>query len=759
MDFLDALNWLLTVPPHSTDSAQFVRRSLIRLAPIVLTWPECPTQLRDILAAAAQQEADPPTEWIPARRGWIDDAPLHAALWEQPWATCAVSAAIAQATLLTAAAIIQIERGDLAERLSPLRKAGLAVRRIVAGDCGPLDSALERDGPPASLAGVVARIEGVLEVASLPIATRGHALALRRVCLDAQELCDPRHRDAEGASHEAVSPDLSPASGNPSLVVRELDGDGEFVVFSQLVSVDPDAVAEGASPVPEQPQAGFVVVRASAAEDAQLSRRQQWRRAHFRAKALVTRAQGLRCARGHLQLVDLIALHAALADPRFAHDDALGKTVRAAVALSLLTGRSIQRLADTVLAPLREGLPDDAVRGESPSIVASGGMRLPTLALEHGFRPSASSQHRYRQSRHYIDLALPRIFGTWPLALVGEGLARPFSCTNRIEPAAAEFLRRANRKYGGRLTLRRVESFLAGQIYARTGDWADAALVTSNGRLNQARCYYYAPSSTHLSSVYAQVWRGVHTALLRAGAEDVPPVEASSRARNVTRDTGVYHVGSHGCPTDEAVAELMAALAGWCSDALSGRKFGAATAHNALAGYTFVIALWLTGARPVVEAVDLTQLDDSSGFFAIEDKTGDAHYSARVAWLPPRVRAQIDRYRARAKTLETTVGADLSRRFFFVLDGHAVEPSRAVLARVLPDYPLAWNAHRHWLRTRLRELGVRGDTVDALLGHGARGQEPYRRYSCLSPAAMRQEAAPALEKLSRRMKWQLIPGR
>jgi hypothetical protein len=63
------------------------------------------------------------------------------------------------------------------------------------------------------------------------------------------------------------------------------------------------------------------------------------------------------------------------------------------------------------------------------------------------------------------------------------------------------------------------------------------------------------------------------------------------------------------------------------------------------------------------------------------------------------------------------------------------------------------------MRTRLRELGVDGGAVDAWMGHGGIGREPYARHSAISPAALRDMVTPALERIWEELGWEVLPGR
>jgi hypothetical protein len=66
------------------------------------------------------------------------------------------------------------------------------------------------------------------------------------------------------------------------------------------------------------------------------------------------------------------------------------------------------------------------------------------------------------------------------------------------------------------------------------------------------------------------------------------------------------------------------------------------------------------------------------------------------------------------------------------------------------------NAQRHFVRTRLIELDAQPASVDALLGHGGLGEEPYGPYSCFSFFDLKRTLCPKIVKLSEMVGWKVI---
>ena len=317
----------------------------------------------------------------------------------------------------------------------------------------------------------------------------------------------------------------------------------------------------------------------------------------------------------------------------------------------------------------------------------------------------------------------------------------------------AAFIREVNKKKSARLTPDRIAEFVSRQVVALNGDWADAALICGSGNAN-ARLYYYAPDRRHLQRVWGVVWEGIGKGL----GSDV-------KVRELPRPTSQLGFGSRGCPAVDGVKAVVQTLVEQCVKKLRGRRSERRTllVHNALTTYVCMMVLWHTGVRAVAEPIELSLYDATTGMLAISDKDTDGYYSSRIAWLPDLVQKQLAAYQAHLSALRIELPKlPIPKRdaLFFIDEQMRVVPVRPkTLKQALPnDYPYRLNAPRHYLRTMLRELGAHAQVVDALLGHGASGQEPYGAHSCFSPSRLRTDAGPALTKLSQLAGWKLLRG-
>lgn len=96
---------------------------------------------------------------------------------------------------------------------------------------------------------------------------------------------------------------------------------------------------------------------------------------------------------------------------------------------------------------------------------------------------------------------------------------------------------------------------------------------------------------------------------------------------------------------------------------------------------------------------------------------------------------------------------------FFISDSwQMVRLSPENLRQQVPVFTLPINASRHYLRSVLRAEGVRGELVNAFMGHAQQGQEPFGVFSTLTPVEMFRELAPTLSKIRQETGWTVQHG-
>jgi len=73
-------------------------------------------------------------------------------------------------------------------------------------------------------------------------------------------------------------------------------------------------------------------------------------------------------------------------------------------------------------------------------------------------------------------------------------------------------------------------------------------------------------------------------------------------------------------------------------------------------------------------------------------------------------------------------------------------------------YALPFNASRHYLRSILLERGCPVEVINAFMGHFERGEEPWGRFSGLSPDTYRNQLSSYLVPLLQDDGWEALPG-
>lgn len=181
--------------------------------------------------------------------------------------------------------------------------------------------------------------------------------------------------------------------------------------------------------------------------------------------------------------------------------------------------------------------------------------------------------------------------------------------------------------------------------------------------------------------------------------------------------------------------------------------------HNALALYTWLMLTWMTGIRPVNESIQLASFDPHSAMLFVADKETDAYCASRLVWIPSLGRRQIEKYLESAERVSEEFDRDYPHELFFVqASGKRMPLTMSAIRRGLRAYPFRLNAQRHFLRTELRERGTPAQSVDALLGHGGNGHEPYARHSAFSGGQMARELQGPLQELIQTCGWVTLPG-
>jgi hypothetical protein len=350
-----------------------------------------------------------------------------------------------------------------------------------------------------------------------------------------------------------------------------------------------------------------------------------------------------------------------------------------------------------------------------------------------------------------------------------------------------EIFKSINEMYNTRLTLKRIEIYLHNYLAKTDGsDLTTAMLLTSRDDfLGMSPLHYTATPVKHLQRMYLTCCRKLlHDIEHELVAQGHPPI--SQIAHDDSQNSEAWHgmAGTSYRPKKKTVKRMVLRLQGRILDIqnMPKDKYKLLCLHNNIMRYTAILFAFSTGFRAVRSPMlPPSQIDDTTGFAVISDKDGIDYYNARIVWLPP---ICIQQYRIYLEHLECLLpklehldlNAFNSLRylladprpndkiplfFFFRIDG-GVTSLRPIdiwkEIRQKLQYNLPANASRHYLRSNLLERGCSPEIVGAFMGHWERGEEPWGRYSALSPQHYAETIASHLIPMLEEDGWKLMSG-
>lgn len=754
---------------HSLPGARTVSHNIVRLAGLINAF------LADYGAGVSSPPdhplaADVALETAPAvekkLHGYIDQYPAWAAAYV--WRPESVFQRLQAAYI--ASFLLDPQRLSIGPGVATTREAGRFIRKLARSEVllGQIASGLTR--LPDDLHQLAKVLEEFAETLDGPANTAAtcarsiarhieYALQNRHPHQRRQSLRRVFRRDAEDEGGQIVSEEFAPPVGHAVTKARQ---------------------AAAAAPDGESPS-----VRAFAIpSDLKPSPRDDMRFEFFRAKeklrSLISAGQKLPFAGNRLQPPDLQVLlswlsqEATLRSPEALQEDEL----RSVATLSLLAGKTPgDILAARVAGNLADGIA--MLEKKSPGriilVLAPWGILLSTPKPKNMFVPEKKEAELYRPVVQFLFVPLCHNFpGVARLMSeakkrVGKKLFESDVVWHR--DALEKQLQKLNRS-GARLTSTRVGTFLSRLMTDFHHDQADAAFFYAGGEADDcaARLFYYGPLAQSLADKYRKVVEATLSAR---------PPEATKFGSAPTRVPKAdwswlalppqyihSRVGSAGVPEVSRVRKAFRAVLqtnrAFRPDIRS--RTQVVRFHNHYTAYTVLAVLWTTGIRAIKDPIEIDLLDLSQAFLGVSDKDHDEYPNARVVCLPEPLRLHLSHYqRHRDAILSRHIKFGIKNpptTWLFFIEGENVEPvtPSALLEHLSPDFPFRASSQRHFLRTELRERGASGVDIDALLGHGALGEEAYGRYSCYSPIRLKRKLGPLLTDLAEELEIRPVRG-
>lgn len=353
---------------------------------------------------------------------------------------------------------------------------------------------------------------------------------------------------------------------------------------------------------------------------------------------------------------------------------------------------------------------------------------------------------------------------------------RLFQCS--YEPEFAKALSSINKSRGTALTPERVGHMLA-KYMAQLGMHERVYELYFRGmQPNQHNpCVYSAVPVNRLQSLYSEACSrmyqlaGWHEQEEKShGMTSTPPGEAP------------VFVGSLHSPTRACVRQTVGSAIKVVRKLASDPGATFVARHNAYTAYLAFFLLATTGLRAVSSLLPARfDIDRSTGLCFVSDKDNDSYEQARLVWLHPELIRQLDAYalhttrirqymaltnpagidqldyqeRIAPLSSHTTPNRSKDAALFdnsipllFLLTAEAVQCKPTFPTEIQNLLGESWQlrvgALRHFVRSELLLREVPGEVINALLGHGERGEAPWGRFSSLPPLHWRRLISDAL---------------
>lgn len=347
-----------------------------------------------------------------------------------------------------------------------------------------------------------------------------------------------------------------------------------------------------------------------------------------------------------------------------------------------------------------------------------------------------------------------------------------------------EFLTRVNRRNATRLTVNRVSDYLFEMISRHEGsDLAVAMFIMGRENfLGTNPSFYTCLSVERLQKIYQEVCSEIRK---RFDKEKYRDIQQSAELPKIPDNTpfNTMYIGSPYRPLRDTVQGLVDELKGKLQAAISANRsvLKLMRLHNSMTRYTAFMISFCSGFRAVRDPfLSAAEIDWVTGFATLRDKDNEDGYNTRLIWLPPVCVKQLKLFQEHQQNalyrfnalipdfyskLDSPRRDGPGRRIYFTREDRDREEYVAMTtgpkllgARLRSFFALPFNASRHYLRSELLERDCPVEIINAFLGHYERGEEPFGRYSGLSPQVFREVLIDKLLPLIEQDGWVELPG-
>ena len=407
------------------------------------------------------------------------------------------------------------------------------------------------------------------------------------------------------------------------------------------------------------------------------------------------------------------------------------------IALSLLTGRSVDRLKSLPLDKPNTTQTEAWVRIERkvylayrPEIARQKLHKSVLAVTEIGPGHEIFDKIFERKDTQHLFLPLPDELSR-PLLAFHSPQKRQHELALDTPPTwtMARLRKQLKLRLAGPVTESRVANFLPSLLHHRGVDPLIAAYICGESPQHVAALHYTQIDSDTVTSTFRQT--------LESAGIEIPDIQSKPRT-----------LGSAMYPRHQFVKNMFMKSK---EDIVQGYPSRSAKSwidhHNRVATYLYQILVLATGHRPVKTPFeDLFTFDLKAGFVIVSDKEGANTPIPRMIPLCPTAVDQVNNYLSHLRELAKALSViDLSLKkkiqdaatgkapLLFLIDEQGTclpfDPSNLETYRI-HENPLPLNWQRHMLRSYLTGK-VRGELIDACVGHGQFGQQANSIHSGL----------------------------
>lgn len=237
--------------------------------------------------------------------------------------------------------------------------------------------------------------------------------------------------------------------------------------------------------------------------------------------------------------------------------------------------------------------------------------------------------------------------------------------------------------------------------------------------------------------------------------------ECASEEPFVPYPEDTIFIGTRLCPRPRVVKEAISRLKEDIErDKQERTDLTSPLHHNRYTLYAIWTFAFATGVRaivtPYVHPYEVSKLNNTA---LLRDKDSDSGLKAKLIWIPPKVKEQMDLY---ARFIGDAPGRALTREPCYLLSDKGkhllVRPATIAqhMTNYLPGFPSG--IHRRFMFNALLDSGCPPETVRVWMGHATVGDEPWSRNGSFSYALHRRALSDYLQPILNYLGFEPVDG-